>query len=284
MLLSILIYSLLKIKKYQDAKNLLDEYVFDTKNSIFTFNFLKCKVLYLLGNVCDSINLLYEMLEMYESFKNNNENNENNENNNNIVYIETFDSEFLALSNFFIYLFSINNIDSKIKKIYFEIKICFTTLNFEEKAYETILNLEQKYPNDIQIIFEVSKMSIYMSQFQKFNEGIEKLKKLKENNEYINNKILIDNYINNLECLYLFIVKNYEECENKYKKSMLNEQSDAIYLNNMSLLNIYINKPDVCHRSLIAIADKNKIDFNNEVIQYNFEILNKFFLLPKYNP
>ena len=65
---------------------------------------------------------------------------------------------------------------------------------------------------------------------------------------------------------------------------MLNEQSDAIYLNNMSLMNIYINKPDVCHRSLIAIADKNKIDFNNEVIQYNFEILNKFFLLPKYNP
>jgi hypothetical protein len=45
-----------------------------------------------------------------------------------------------------------------------------------------------------------------------------------------------------------------------------------------------MNKPDVCHRSLIAIADKNKIDFNNEVIQYNFEILNKFFLLPKYNP
>ena len=281
MLLSILIYSLLKIKKYQDAKNLFDEYVFDTKNCIFPFNFLKCKVFYLIGNVSDCINLLYEMLEMYELFNNNNENNENN---NNVVYIETFDSEFLALSNFFVYLFSINNIDTKIKKIYFEIKMCFLTLNFEEKAYETILNLEQKYPDDIQIIFEVTKMSISMSQFQKFKAGLEKLKNLKENNTNENNKTLINNYINILESLYLFITKNYEECMNKYKQSMLNEQSDAIYLNNMSLINIYINKPDICHRGLIAIADKNKIDFNNEVIQYNFEILNKMFLLPKYNP
>jgi len=285
MLLSILIYSLIKIKKYQDAKNLFDEYAFDTKNSIFPFNFLKCKVFYLLGNVSDSINLLYEMLEMYESFNDtNNNNNENNENNNNVVYIETFDSEFFALSNFFVYLFSINNIDTKIKKIYFEIKMSFLTLNFEEKAYETILNLEKKYPNDIQIIFEVTKMSISMSQFKKFNAGLEKLKNLKENNTYENNKTLINNYINILESLHLFISKNYEECMNKQKQSLLNEQSDAIYLNNMSLINIYINKPDVCHRGLIAIADKNKIDFNNEVIQYNFEILNKMFLLPKYNP
>ena len=53
-----------------------------------------------------------------------------------------------------------NKLDAKIKKLYFELKSCLYSLKFYSQAYKTILELYQKYPDDIVIQFELAKDSV----------------------------------------------------------------------------------------------------------------------------
>ena len=49
--------------------------------------------------------------------------------NNNIIYIETFKQDFIYFNNLFNYLFALNNIDSKIKKLYYQYHIDIKKVN-----------------------------------------------------------------------------------------------------------------------------------------------------------
>ena len=81
--------------------------------------------------------------------------------------------------NIFNYLFALNDLDTKIKKLYFELKFCLNFLKFYSQSYQIILELYQKYPNDIQIIFELGKDSVTFSNLDKYQEMMEILKQKK---------------------------------------------------------------------------------------------------------
>ena len=68
-----------------------------------------------------------------------------------------------------------NNIDSKIKKLYFEIKTCLYNLGFELKSFEVISNLQKKYPDDLVIQFELAKDSVINSKPDVFKNILENL-------------------------------------------------------------------------------------------------------------
>jgi len=57
-------------------------------------------------------------------------------------------------------LFSIRNKDNKIKKCYFELKNGFNKLNLLSETKTLLDKLIERYPTDIQILFESLKTNI----------------------------------------------------------------------------------------------------------------------------
>ena len=88
-----------------------------------------------------------------------------------------------------------NNIDSKLKKLYFELKFCLNSLKFYSQAYQLSLELYQKFPNDIQIAFELAKDSITFSKIDKYQEMIEVMKKRRDNENNGKKKLIYNNFI-----------------------------------------------------------------------------------------
>ena len=107
-ILSVYLYSLLKLKNVNEAKKI--DTSFSPKNGLmFPFLFLKAKVLIYSGDYKNTIELLSDMKKRYESYQSNETKDVND-----IIYIETNKSSFKYFSNIFVYLFGINNIDIKI--------------------------------------------------------------------------------------------------------------------------------------------------------------------------
>ena len=104
--LSVYLYSLLKLKKVNEAKKI--DSSFSPKNGlIFPFLFLKAKILIYCGDYKNAIELLSDMKKRYDAYQSNDTKDVND-----IIYIETNKSSFKYFSNVFVYLFGINNIDN----------------------------------------------------------------------------------------------------------------------------------------------------------------------------
>lgn len=122
---------------------------------IFPLLFLKAKILIYGGEYKKAIELLSVMKNKYDSYKSS-----VSKDTNDIIFIETNNSKFTYFSNLFVFLFGINNIDIKIKKIYFELSHLVSSLSFSVESYSLIDQLYQKYSSDIVILFAYAKMSI----------------------------------------------------------------------------------------------------------------------------
>ncbi len=276
-LLTIALYCLLKKKNIipEEAKTLIDRYNYPHSDMIFPLILLKAKYFMKTKDISKAIDILNEAILSYEDYKLHLD--EKKKDIKNIYTIETFHQNFKYFYNLFNYLFCMNRLDVKIKKLYFELKMCFFTLKFYNQAYNTILELYQKYPDDILIQFELAKDSVMFSKIDKFNEMLEKMKINRDNQKDQNNYLTYNNYVLYAEALKELAQCNYDEAKNLFEEISKNDTKSILLKNNLAILALYKNSPQDCFDKLMSFCDKKK-DYNEFIKSTVKGIQDKFLV------
>ena len=275
--LTIIIFCLLKLNKTDIAKTIIEKYIFSLDKIIFPLIILKAKYYIKLKNTPKAIDTYSEYIHIYNNYLSSGENKNDI---NNIITIETYHQKFTYFKNIFNYLFALNNIDSKIKKLYFELKFCLNSLKFYSQAYQLSLELYQKYPNDIQIIFELAKDSITFSKIDKYQEMIEAMKKRRDEEGDAKKKLTYNNFILYAQSLYQIAQGKIDLSQNTLGEILKTDTGNPIIINNMALLNIYKNNPKDCYNGLVQLYTKGN-DSSNETIKNTINFIAEKFNLPK---
>jgi hypothetical protein len=194
----------------------------------------------------------------------------------NIYTIETFHQKFKYFYNLFNYLFCMNKLDAKIKKLYFELKTNLFSLKFYSQSYKTILELYQKYPDDILIQYEVAKDSVIFSKIDKFQEILEEMKKNRDSQQDENKVRIYNNFIMYAEALSELAQCKYNETQDIFKEIQKNEDN-PILENNIAVLDIYKNDIKEGFDKLMIIHHEKKNDSENEFTKNTIKtIMDKF--------
>ena len=172
-----------------------------------------------------------------------------------------------------------DDLDTKIKKLYYELKFCLNSLKFYSQSYQIILELYQKYPDDIQIIFELGKDSVTFSKLDKYQEMVEILKTKKESEKEEKKKTIINNYILYLQAIHQVAQGQIENSQNTFGQILKTEPNNPLIKNNIALLNVYKNNPKECYNNLTALyKEKNS---QNETIKNTINFIADKFNFPK---
>jgi hypothetical protein len=236
---------------------------------IFPLNFLIIKFYIKSNNIQKAIDNINKLITKYEEYNMNIA--EKKLDIKNILTIETFHQKFIYFDNLFNYLFNMNNLEAKIKKLYFELKSCFYQINCFSQGFYTILNLYQKFPEDILIQFELAKDSVINSKPDVFKNILEKMKKNKEEekDEYI--KGIYNNYILYSEALSKIAYNKYAEAKDKFEEILelrKNEKDNNVILkNNIALMNIYKTNLEEGYNELNNIYQDKTNENKNEYIK-----------------
>ena len=267
-ILTIVIYCLLRIKNELDLKNIFSKYIIPIDNSIFPLILLKSKFYLKTKKISQCLDIYSQAINKYNDFKSS-----KLTKNDNIIYIETYKQDFLYFNNLFNYLFALNNIDSKIKKLYYEQKFCLYQLGFYSEGFKLLIELFNKYQNDVQIQFELGKDSIYLSKYDILKEIFEILQKSinKETNE--NYRLIYMNYYYYLQGLSFFAQQKIENARKYFTEILKNDSSNVIVINNNALLSVYENKSKESFDILNLIENPNQLNSYNECIHENINIL-----------
>ena len=276
--LTIVLYCLLKNKKMiKEVHDLLEKYKYPIEDMIFPLNFLIIKYYIKIQNFLQAINNINTLISKYEEYKMNIE--EKKLDLNNIYTIETFHQKFTYFDNLFNYLFNMNNIDAKIKKLYFELKSCFYQKKCFSQAYKIILDLYQKYPEDFLIQFELAKDSIICSKPDVYETILEKMKKNKEEekDEYLRG--VYNNYILYAEALSQIAYNKFTEAKTKFEEivKVREKENNVILQNNIALLSIYENNLKEGYDKLVSLFKDKASDNKNEKIRENIKIMQEKF-------
>ena len=274
---TILIFCLLKENKIEETKIIFEKYIFNLDNVIFPIVMLKAKYFIKNKNTPKAIDIFSESIRNYTNYASNLEENKNDINN--IITLETYHQNFKYYKNIFNYLFALNDLDTKIKKLYFELKFCLHSLKFYSQSYQIILELYQKYPDDIQIIFELGKDSVTFSKLDKYQEMVEILKKKKETEKEEKKKSIINNYILYLQAIYQVAQGQIENSQNTFGQILKNEPNNPLIKNNIAVLNVYKNNPKECYNNLTALYKEN--NSHNETIKNTINFIADKFNFPK---
>ena len=274
---TILIFCLLKENKIEETKIVFEKYIFNLDNVIFPIVMLKAKYFIKNKNTPKAIDIFSESIRNYTNYASNLEENKNDINN--IITLETYHQNFIYYKNIFNYLFALNDLDTKIKKLYFELKFCLHSLKFYSQSYQIILELYQKYPDDIQIIFELGKDSVTFSKLDKYQEMVEILKKKKETEKEEKKKTVINNYILYLQAIYQVAQGQIENSQNTFGQILKNEPNNPLIKNNIAVLNVYKNNPKECYNNLTALYKEN--NSHNETIKNTINFIADKFNFPK---
>ena len=269
-ILTLVLFCLLKIKEEpKEIQTLLEKYNYPIDDMIFPLNFLKIKFYLKSNNIQQAIDNINKLITKYEEY--NMSIAEKKLDTKNILTIETFQQKFIYFDNLFNYLFNMNNLEAKIKKLYFELKSCFYQINCFSQGFYTILNLYQKFPDDILIQFELAKDSVINSKPDVFNNILEKMKKNKEEekDDYI--KGIYTNYILYSEALNEIAYNKYAEAKNKFEEILelrKNEGDNNIILkNNIALMDIYKTNLEEGYNELNNIYQDKTNENKNEYIK-----------------
>ena len=274
---TILIFCLLKENKIEETKTVLEKYIFNLDNAIFPIVMLKAKYFIRNKNTPKAIDIFSENIRNYTNYVSNLEENKNDINN--IITLETYHQNFVYYKNIFNYLFALDDLDTKIKKLYYELKFCLSSLKFYSQSYQIILELYQKYPDDIQIIFELGKDSVTFSKLDKYQEMVEILKKKKESEKEEKKKTIINNYILYLQAIHQVAQGQIENSQNTFGQILKTEPNNPLIKNNIALLNVYKNNPKECYNNLTALyKEKNS---QNETIKNTINFIADKFNFPK---
>ena len=274
---TILIFCLLKENKIEETKTVLEKYIFNLDNVIFPIVMLKAKYFIRNKNTPKAIDIFSENIRNYTNYVSNLEENKNDINN--IITLETYHQNFVYFKNIFNYLFALDDLNTKIKKLYYELKFCLNSLKFYSQSYQIILELYQKYPDDIQIIFELGKDSVTFSKLDKYQEMVEILKKKKESEKEEKKKTIINNYILYLQAIHQVAQGQIENSQNTFGQILKTEPNNPLIKNNIALLNVYKNNPKECYNNLTALyKEKNS---QNETIKNTINFIADKFNFPK---
>jgi tetratricopeptide (TPR) repeat protein len=260
----------------EEAKTIFEKYIFTLDKTIFPLILLRAKYFIKIKNTPKAIDIYSESINAYNDYLSSEENKNDT---NNIITIETYHQNFKYFKNVFNYLFALNNIDSKIKKLYLELKFCLNSLKFYSQAYQLILELYQKYPNDIQIMFELAKDSITFSKIDKYQEMIEAMKKRRDNESDGKKKLIFNNFILYAQALYQVAQGKMDLSQNTFSEILKTDPGNPLILNNSALLNIYKNNPKECYNNLVALYKEN--NSNNENIKNTINFIAEKFSYAK---
>ena len=278
-ILTLILFCLFKNKDIKkEIPTLFEKYNFPLENAIFPLNFLRIKYYIKSKNITQAISTIKKLINKYEDYLNNIE--EKKKDINNIYTIETFNQKFVYFYNLFNYLFNMNDLDSKIKKLYFELKSCFNQMNSFSQAYKTILDLYQHYPDDIIIQFELVNDSIINSKPDIYQNIIEKMKKKREEEKDENLRGVYNNYILYSEALNLMACDRYSDAKKKLEEiiEIKKGEKNVILNNNIAMLDIYlINLKDSYDRLVNINNDENK----NEIIENTIKVISDKFYVNK---
>ena len=281
-ILTIILFCLLKDNGItKEIHTLLEKYNYPIEDVLFPLNFLKIKYYIKTKDYSQAINLIKTLINKYEDYLLNIE--EKKKDISNIYTIETFHQKFVYFYNLFNYLFNMNNLEAKIKKLYFELKSCFCRINAFSQAYKTILDLYQKYPDDIIIQFELTKDSIINSKPDVYQKILEKMKKKKEEEKDAYLRGVYNNYILYAEALSQMACNKYSDALNKLEEIVewKKGENNLILNNNIAILNIYKINLNESYKKLESIyKDKNNenkhqsIKDTMKIMQDKFNIKN----------
>ncbi len=278
-LLTIVLYCLLKKKNIPDeVKTLIDKYHYPHCDMIFPLIMLKAKFFIKTKNIPKAIDILNEAIFLYEDYKSNLEEKKNDLKN--IITVETFHQKFKYFYNLFNYLFCMNKLDAKIKKLYFELKASLFSLKFYSQSYRTILELYQKYPDDILIQYEVAKDSVMFSKLDKFQEILEEMKKNRDSQQDENKIKIYNNFIMYAEALSELAQCKYNETQDIFKEIQKNEDN-PILENNIAVLDIYKNDIKEGFDKLMLIHHEKKNDSENEFTKNTIKTIMEKFNIKK---
>lgn len=276
LLLSILVFALLKQKNTKEAKKVYISFPFEKTKYIFPLIFLKAKMYIENKDYKNAVETLCLMKGRYESY------NKDDTNADSVITLETYNSKFTYFGNIFRFLFAIDNLDSKIKKIIFELKNFFSSLSFINESYDLISALYNKYPNDIIVIYEYAKDSLTLTFKSNYENAIAKLKSIKESSSNEKEKKKIKNYLEFLDLLEHISKAEYEKARTMASEMKAKAPNNPIMVNNEAVLNIMCNKVEEGYNGLLNLAGRAKMDFANGVVKENMNILGEFFNI-KYN-
>ena len=275
--LTIILFCLLKVNKLEDAKTILEKYIFPLDHIIFPLILLKSKYYIKNKNSPKAIDIYTEYINIYNNYLSSEENKNDITN---IITLETYHQKFTYFKNIFNYLFALNNNDSKLKKLYLELKFCLNSLKFYSQAYQLSLEIYQKYPNDIQIIFELAKDSITFSKIDKYQEMIDAMKKRRDNESDGKKKLIFNNFILYSQALYQVAQGKIDSSQNTFVEILKNDPENPLIKNNHALLNVYKNNPKECYNNLVQLYTKGN-DSSNETIKTTINFIAEKFNLPK---
>lgn len=104
-------------------------------------------------------------------------------------------------------------------------------------------------------------------------------------------KVLYENFLNFSEFDYyinlfrslMWISKNeHEIAKTKLTEILRNTPDNIIILNNLSTLNLYMNKVDKAYLEYKIILDQDQMNSFNDITYHNINVLTDIFNLPKY--
>ena len=271
-LLTIVIYCLMKIKNDVDLRTIFSKYNITIDNSIFPLILLKAKFYFKINLISQCLDIYSQAIIKYNDFKSKMIND-----NNNIIYIESFKQDFIYFNNLFNYLFALNNIDSKIKKLYYEQKFCLYQLGFYSEGFKLLIELYNQYPKDVQIQFELGKDSIYFSKYDIYKEMLEILQKSVKEETNMNKRSIYLNYYIYLQGLSFLAQDKIENARSCFTEILKNDTTNVVVINNNALLSIYENQSKETNDILNLIENPQQMDSYNECIHENINILKQKF-------
>ncbi len=251
-----------------DLRTIFSKYNISIDNSIFPLILLKSKFYFKINLISQCLDIYSQAIIKYNDFKSKFIND-----NNNIIYIETFKQDFIYFNNLFNYLFALNNIDSKIKKLYYEQKFCLYKLGFHSEGFKLLIELYNKYPQDVQIQFELGKDSIYFSKYDIYKEMLEILQKSVKEETNMNKRSKYLNYYIYLQGLSFLAQDKIENARSCFTEILKNDTTNIVVINNNALLSIYENQSKETNDILNLIEDPHQMDSYNECIHENINIL-----------
>ena len=270
--ISIRLFCQLKCKLLNDAKKTLLSISTHNNTVIFPLLFLKAKTYIYNGEYKLAIELLGEMKNRYDTYTGN-----SNKEPTDIIYIETNECKFKYFSNLFIYLFGINNLDTKIKKIYFELAHTLSSISLANESFALIEEIHKRYSNDIVVLFTYAKLSVMLSYKVKYENAIREMKELSNSTEDQNKKSIIDNYIAYASTFESIGKNDYEKAKNTLVSLRNQASNNPLIENNIAVINVMTNKIDEGYGQLLNIVDKNKMDSSNDFIVSNIHTVSDYF-------
>ena len=271
-LLTIVIYCLMRLKNYIDLRTLFSKYNISIDNSIFPLILLKSKFYFKINSISQCLDICSHAINKYNDFKSKNINDKTN-----IIYIETYNQDFIYFNNLFNYLFALNNIDSKLKKLYYEQKFSLYHLGFYSEGFKLLIELYNKYPKDVQIQFELGKDSIYLSKYDIYKTILEILQHSIKEESDANKRTIYLNYYIYLQGLSFIAQDKIDNARKCFTEILKSDSTNIVVINNNALLSIYENKSKEAYDILNLIENPNQMNSFNESIHENINILkNKY--------